>query len=399
MSLTVLIAPSGLKECLSAREAAEAMAAGVRRAWPTARILKTPIVDGGEGFAAALVQATHGSLESVTVTGPTGAPTTAHIGFLGREPIRTVVIEIAAAAGLGLVPEGQRDPALTTSFGVGELVRAALDRGAERIIVGCGDSGVNDGGAGMAQALGARLLDRHGRELRRGCAALAELASIDLGGLDSRLAHVRIDAAVNPHNALLGARGVTRIYGPQKGARPEQIAVLEGALANYAAHLGVATGVDVAGLEGAGASGGIGAGLAAVCGATLYPRYDLVMRYTSFDRLLAEADLVLTAEGSLDGQTPYGKIPAEVGRRAEAFGIPVIALAGCIGRDAHTNLAHGIAAYHSILTRPCTLAEATREAEVLLAEAAEHTARTVGVGLMVARRATERTNEPLRNCA
>lgn len=399
MSLTVLIAPSGLKECLSAQEAAKAMALGVARAWPDARILETPIVDGGEGFTAALAQATGGSLESIEVTGPVGVPVAAHIGFLGRESVRTAVIEIAAAAGLSLVPPDRRNPAATTSYGVGELVRAALDRRAERIIVGCGDSGVNDGGAGMAQALGARLLDHHGREIGHGCAALSELAHIDLGGLDPRLAHVRIDAAVNPHNELLGARGVTRIYGVQKGAAPEQIAVLERALANLATRLAEATGVDVAALKGAGASGGIGAGLAAICGATLHPRYDMVMRFTRFDRLLPQADLVLTAEGSLDGQTPYGKVPAEVGRRALARGIPVIALAGCIGRGADINLAHGIASYHSILTRPSTLTEATHDAAALLAEAAEQTVRTVGAGLMIARRGAEQNAEPLRCCA
>jgi glycerate kinase len=399
MPLTVLIAPSGLKECLSAHETADAIAVGVQRAWPAARILTTPIADGGEGFTTALVQATNGTLESITVTGPTGAAVAAHLGFLGREPARTAVIEIAAAAGLGLVPTDQRNPAHTTSYGVGELIRAALDRGAERIIVGCGDSGVNDGGAGMIQALGARLLDRHGREVPRGGAALAAIARIDLGALDPRLSRARFDAAVNPHNALLGARGVTRVYGPQKGANPEQIVVLERALAHFAAQLETATGVDAAALAGAGASGGIGAGLAAVCGATLHPRYDIVMRYSHFDRLLPEADLVLTAEGCLDGQTPYGKVPAEVARRANALGIPVVALAGCIGEGAGANLAHGLTAYRSIMAHPCSLAEASAAAETLLADAAEHAMRMVGAGLMIARRSAQRSDEPMRSCA
>lgn len=376
MCMTVLIAPSGLKECLSAHEAAAAMALGVRRVWQDARIFEAPIADGGEGFTAALVRATNGTLHAVEVTGPTGAPVHAHIGFLGKA--RTAVIDIASAAGLTLIPEGQRNPSETTSCGVGELVRAALDRRADRIIVGCGDSGTNDGGAGMAQALGARLLDKNGRTIDRGGAALAGLAGIDLSGLDARLAKVRIDAAVNPHNALLGARGVTRIYGPQKGARPDQIDLLERAMANFAQRLREATGVDVANLAGAGASGGIGAALAAICGGTLHPRYDIVMRYTCFDRLLPEADLVLTAEGSLDGQTPYGKIPAEVGRRAAAYGIPVIAFAGRIGEGAEANLNHGISAYRSINTRPMPLAEAMANAEPLLASSVEQTLRSIG---------------------
>ncbi len=398
MCLTVLIAPSGFKECLSARDAAEAMAAGVRRAWPAARILKTPIVDGGEGFTIALAQATKGSLESVTVTGPTGVRVPAHVGFLGGEKTRTAVIEIAAAAGLGLVPADERDPGMTASYGVGDLIRAALDRGAERIIVGCGDSGVNDGGAGMAQALGARLIDGQGREIGPGGAALADIADVDLRGLDSRLAEVRIDAAVNPHNALLGARGVTQIYSPQKGARPEQIAVLEQALAHYAGCLHEATGVDVASLKGAGASGGIGAGLAAICGAHLHPRYDIVMRYTRFELLLPEADLVLTAEGCLDGQTPYGKVPAEVGRRARALGIPVIAFAGRIGKGAEANLAHGISAYRSINTRAMPLAEAMANAEPLLSHAVEETLRALDVSFLNSSR-SEPHAEPLQCCA
>ncbi len=396
MDLTVLIAPSGLKECLSAHDAAEAMAVGVRRAWPGARVLKTPIVDGGEGFTEALVQATSGTLYTVEVTGPTGAPVHAHVGFLGQARVRTAVIDIASAAGLALVPEAQRDPASTTSFGVGQIIRAALDRGAKRIIVGCGDSGVNDGGAGMAQALGARLIDCRGRDIARGGAGLAQIARFDLSGLDRRLASTQIDAAVNPHNALLGPRGVTRVFGPQKGARPDQIGGLEQALATYAQRLQEATGVDVANLAGAGASGGIGAGLAAICGAKLHPRYDIVMRYTSFDRLLPKADLVLTAEGSLDGQTPYGKVPAEVGRRAAALGIPVIVVAGRIGENAEANFAHGITAYHSILSRPCTLAEASAEARTLLAMAAEHTSRMVGAGLLMAKGTAAQPREPVR---
>ncbi|WP_072389545.1 glycerate kinase [Hyphomicrobium sp. CS1BSMeth3] len=395
MCITVLIAPSGLKECLSAHEAAAAMAIGVRRAWRDARIFEAPIADGGEGFTAALVRATNGTLHAVEVTGPTGAPVQAHIGFLGVGRARTAVVDIASAAGLALIPEGQRNPSETTSFGVGELIRAALDRRADRIIVGCGDSGVNDGGAGMAQALGAHLLDRNGRTIDRGGAALAGLAGIDLRGIDARLAKVRIDAAVNPHNALLGARGVTRIYGPQKGARPDQIDVLERAMANFAQRLREATGVDVANLAGAGASGGIGAALAAICGAVLHPRYDIVMRYTCFDRRLPEADLVLTAEGSLDGQTPFGKIPAEVGRRAAAYGIPVIAFAGRIGEGAEANLDHGISAYRSINTRPMPLAEAMANAERLLASSVEYTLRSIGGRILRSRIPSEPCAEPV----
>lgn len=381
MTLTVLIAPSGFKECLSAGEAADAMAAGVRRALPDARVLATPMIDGGEGFTTALVAATDGTLHEVAVSGPLGTTVNAPIGFLGGAGPRTAVIEIAAAAGLRLVPRRSRDPAVTTSRGVGELIRAALDAGAERILIGCGDSGVNDGGAGMAEALGIRLLDTHGRPIGRGGAALAQLASIDLSGRDPRLDRVRIEAAVNWHNVLLGARGVTRVFGPQKGATAEQVVMLEAAMETFVRCIGAATGVDVSGLAGGGASGGIGAGLHVLLGAALRPRFDMVMHYTKFDALLAEADLVLTGEGTLDGQTPFGKVPAEVARRAKARGLPVIALAGAIGDGAKANLDCGIDAFASIQMQPRTLDEALASASDLLRHAAEDTMRIVVTGM------------------
>ena len=358
MPLTILIAPSGFKECLSAVAVADAMAAGVRNALPAARVLTTPMIDGGEGFTEALVAATGGMVEQVTVTGPVGTSVRAPVGVLGGGGPSTAVIEIAAAAGLALVPRDARDPTLTSSYGVGELIRHALDAGAARILVGCGDSGVNDGGAGMAQALGVRLLAADGEPIGRGGAALARLSRIDRSNADPRLRGVRIEAAVNWHNVLLGERGVTRLFGPQKGATPTQIPSLETAMTTYADCIRAATGIDVATMAGGGASGGIGAGLHAFLGATLHPRFDVVMQYTRFDAMLREADVVLTAEGSLDGQTPYSKVPAEVARRAKAKGIPVIALCGTIGEGVTANLDHGIAAFTSIQKRPCSLDEA-----------------------------------------
>ena len=384
MSLNILIAPSGFKESLSVLDVTEAIAEGVRAVWPDARLLKAPLVDGGEGFTEALVQATGGTLHPVTVTGPVGEPVAAHIGFLGGTAVRTAVLEMAAAAGLRLVPRDRRNPGLTASRGVGELMLAALDAGAERILIGCGDSGINDGGAGMAQALGARLLDEDGQDIGPGGAELARLRRIDLRGLDPRLARVALDAAVNWHNALLGPRGVARVFAPQKGATPEQVILLEAALENYAAVIHRDLGIAVADQAGSGASGGLGAGLYALLGAKLHPRYEIVMQYLNFDRLLADADLVLTAEGSLDEQTPWGKIPAEVARRAKQHGLPVIALAGTLGKGAAVNLQHGIDAYASILQRPCSLEEAIAKAGRLLAKAAEEVMRMVQVGARLA---------------
>jgi glycerate 2-kinase len=384
---TVLVAPSGFKESLSADEVAQHIADGVHRAMPLARVIQAPLVDGGEGFTAALVQATGGTLHEKVVTGPVGQPVTAHFGFLGGRTQKTAVIEMAAAAGLRLVPRDQRNPMKTTSRGVGELIKAALDADAERILLGCGDSGINDGGAGMAQALGAQLLDDEGWPIGSGGEALARCRRIDLSRLDPRLAKVQLDAAVNWHNVLLGERGVARVFGPQKGATPEQVLILEAALQRYARLIHKARGVDVGTMPGAGASGGLGAGFAGLLGGRLHPRYDIVMQYLELDSLIEQADLVITAEGSLDHQTPHGKIPAEVAARAKRRGLPVIALAGTIGKGVRVNFDHGIDAFASILKRPCTLEDAIANAGKLLVRAAEDALRMVAVGLTLARRA------------
>lgn len=387
MSLTVLIAPSGFKESLSVQDVAEAIARGVRRAAPHATILTAPMVDGGEGTTEALVAATGGRLMRAGVTGPVGQSVDSFWGLMGGDGPRTAVIEMAAAAGLSLVPRDRRDPTLTTSRGVGELILKALDHGVDRILIGCGDSGVNDGGAGMARALGARLLDGEGRELPEGGGALEHLAQIDVSGLDPRLAGVRIDAAVNWHNMLLGPRGVARVFGPQKGATPEQVEQLDRGMARYAKAIMAATGRDVAPMQGAGASGGLGAGLVAFAGAALHPRFQVMLDYLDFDRLLGRADLVITAEGALDAQSPFGKVPCEVARRAEAIGIPTVALAGTIGKGARQTYEHGIGAYASIMRRPCSLEKAIGEGAKLLRNAAENTMRMLLVGQRLAARA------------
>jgi glycerate 2-kinase len=389
MSLTVLIAPSGFKESLSAREVTDHIATGVLRAMPDARILKAPMADGGEGFTEALVEATGGTMHHLVVTGPVGQPVESFFGILGGSGKKTAVIEMAAAAGLRLVPRDQRDPTVTTSFGVGELIKAALDAGAKRILLGCGDSGINDGGAGMVQALGGKLLSASGEEIGRGGVELVRLAKIDLTQLDARLQRTVLDAAVNWHNVLLGERGVARVFGPQKGATPEQVEMLECALENYAACIKSATSKEIGNAHGSGASGGLGAGFAGLLGGTLHPRFEIVMQYLELDSLIAAADLVVTAEGSLDGQTPYGKIPAEVAQRAKRRGVPVVALAGTIGKGVTANFEHGIDAFASILTRPCTLEEAIAKAGKLLTRAAEDAVRMIRVGIAVSQAARQ----------
>ncbi|MFD5643998.1 glycerate kinase [Streptomyces anulatus] len=390
----IAIAPSGFKESLSAARVAEAIAVGVRRVIPDADLDLIPLVDGGEGTAEALALAGGGRLVPCTATGPVGEPVASHFALLGGPGPLTAVVEMAAVAGLALVPPGLRHPGATTTYGVGELIRAALDAGARRILIGCGDSGTSDGGAGALQALGARLTDRHGRELRRGGGVLHELERVDPSGLDPRLARTELLVACNPYNVLCGKRGVARVFGPQKGATPAEVELLSAGLERLAdvltrdlgpafAPTSGAPAIDLRTAPGTGASGGLGAGLAAV-GARLLPRYDVLLDGLDLDARLARADFVITAEGALDHQTVRGKIPAEVARRAHAFGVPVLVLAGTIGPGAQDVRAVGVDAYSAILPAPMTLVEAIGRSGEFLADATERAMRIMALGTRLA---------------
>lgn len=375
----IAVAPSGFKESLSAEAAADAIADGVRRVLPDAELDLIPLVDGGEGTAAALAAATGGRLVALPATGPVGEPLGTHFALLGGAK-DTAVVEMAAVAGLSLVPRSLRDPGATTTYGVGELIRAALGTGVRRVLVGCGDSGTSDGGAGALQALGARLLDADGRELPPGGRELNRLDRVDPSGLDPRLADVELLVACNPYNVLCGERGVARVFGPQKGATPAQVEELSAALENWARVLTRdlrVTGTDLRHGPGTGASGGLGAGLAAL-GARLLPRFDVLLDHLDLDARLARADLVLTAEGALDHQTPRGKVPAEVARRAKLHGRPVLALAGTLGEGAHD--VPGVDACHGIMPAPMALAEALLRASELLTDATERALRMILLG-------------------
>ncbi|KAH7018738.1 glycerate kinase family protein [Macrophomina phaseolina] len=380
--MRILVAPSGFKESLSPQQVAQCIQEGIRRVIPDAEVRKVPLADGGEGFARALVESTKGELRELTVTGPIGAPVDSHFGLLGGKGCRTAVVEMAAAAGLSLVPKEARDPTVTTTYGVGELIAAALDEGVDKIVIGCGDSGTSDGGAGMLQALGARLLDETGEELPHpaGGRSLLKLADMDLSGLHPRLRDVEIDVACNWRNVLCGPKGVARMYGPQKGATPEQVELLAHALDTYAAVARNKSGCDIAEMPGSGASGGMGAGLI-LLGARLRPRYEAIMEYFGIGDLFKDCQLVITAEGGIDHQTPQGKIPAEVALRAKSFGIPVIAIAGTVGAGAAVNYKAGIDAFTSILQAPTSLERAIQDAEGLVTDAAESTMRMVLIGL------------------
>lgn len=380
MTLRVLVAPSGFKECLPVEAVGAAISAGIRRVLPDARVTAVSLVDGGEGTARTLAAASGGRLVPVPATGPTGDAVSSHIAVLGGAGPLTAVVEMAAAAGLALVPGDARDPGRTTTYGVGELIRAALDQRCERIVVGCGDSGTCDGGAGALTALGARVLDADGRPVPAGGNGLLRAARLELGGLDVRLADTEILVACNPYNLLTGKSGVARVFGPQKGATDDQVEELASAMDHWAALLERRCGADIRLTPGGGASGGLGAGLAAVLGARLLPRFEALPGYTELDTQLAAADLVVTAEGALDHQTPHGKIPAEVARRAKRQGKQVIALAGVIGRGAAQTRPVGIDAYACIVCGPMSQREAMEDAAALLTDAAEQALRMVMVG-------------------
>ncbi len=381
--MKIIIAPQALKGSLDARRAAQAIAQGLRRVWPDAEYILLPVADGGEGTVQALVEATGGQIIPARVSGPLGAPVESFFGILGTPGIApTALIEMAAAAGLPLVPPAQRDPRLTTTRGVGELIRLALDRGIRRFIIGIGGSATNDGGAGMAQALGASLLDEQGGELPPGCAALARLSRVLVTQLDPRLAESSFLVACDVTNPLCGPEGASAVYGPQKGATPEMVAELDAALERYAATLLRDLGKDVRDVPGAGAAGGLGAGLLAFLNATLTPGAPLILDTLRLSEHLhgASAALLFTAEGRLDGQTIYGKAVAAVAASAQAQQVPVIALAGSLGAGYETLYHVGITAILPIPDAPLPLESAMQRADELLAAAAERAARLIAIG-------------------
>jgi glycerate kinase len=370
-----LLAPNAFKGSVSAPAAARAMARGVRAVFGEAEIVELPVADGGEGTVAALVAALSGRVEERTVRGPLGDPVRASYGIIGD----TAVIEMAAASGLTLTE--RRDPRAATTHGTGELIRAALETGAKRIIVGLGGSATNDGGAGMARALGIRFLDAQGRELPEGGAALAQLARIDLSGLDPRLAGAEVVAASDVDNPLTGPRGASAVFGPQKGATPEMVRELDAALAHYAEVARAATGRDVASVPGAGAAGGLGAGLLFFTPARLRPGVEIVLEAVRFEEHLKRADIVITGEGRTDFQTAMGKGPAGVARLAKKHGVPVICLSGGLGKGADDLLALGVDALASIVPEPMSLEECMARAEELIESAAARVCRLLRIGI------------------
>lgn len=374
--MKILIAPDKFKGSLSAVEACDAIERGIRRFLPRATIDKAPIADGGEGTVQALVAATGGRILTRRVTGPLGKPVRARFGLLGDGD--TAVIEMAAASGLSLVPRAKRNPLRTTTYGTGDLIRTALKIGVKRIILGIGGSATNDGGAGMAMALGAKLLDARGREIGWGGGELGKLDRIADCGV--QIANCEILVACDVTNPLCGTKGASAVYGPQKGATPGMVRILDRNLAHFAQIvqrdvIRRRTRPPLHDLPGAGAAGGLGYGLCAFLGAKLRRGTDLVLDAVDFDRRVRGVDLVITGEGAIDEQTVHGKVPVGVARRAAKRGVAVIALGGTVPPGANSVFRHGIAGVASLCHSPTTLETAQRDAWDLLALAAERTLR------------------------
>jgi glycerate kinase len=360
--MKIVIAPDSYKESLTALEVATEIEAGFREVFPDAEYVKLPMADGGEGTVAAMVDATGGRLVEVEVTGPLGEQVKACYGLTGDG--KTAIIEMAAASGLALVAPNFRNPLKTTTYGTGEMIKAALDAGISHLIIGIGGSATNDGGAGMLQALGVRLQNNEGREIGFGGGELANLDRIDISGIDPRLALCRIEAACDVNNPLTGSKGASAVFGPQKGATPEMVAHLDANLSHYAGLISRDLNVHVVSVPGAGAAGGMGAALLAFFGAELRPGIEIVMEAVGLEDTVKDADLVITGEGRIDSQTIHGKTPIGVARMAKRYGKPVIGIAGCLASDASVVHGHGIDAVFSVLSKASTLDEALASAAV-----------------------------------
>lgn len=370
-----ILAPDSFKESMTATRAALAMEKGIKRVLPDAECVIVPMADGGEGTVESLVYGSKGKLIKVEVTGPIGKKVTAEYGLLDNG--KTAVIEMASASGLQLLKAEERNPLRTTTFGTGELIKDALNQGVTRLLIGIGGSATNDGGVGMLQALGASFKDRNHIELSFGGGELDKLEFIDLTNLDSRLSSIEIDVACDVTNPLIGEQGASYIYGPQKGATAEMIRLLDHNLTHLADKIHEYTGKEIAWKEGAGAAGGLGAGLMAFLNGRLQRGIDLVIEYTNLEKRIIGADFVFTGEGSIDGQTIFGKTPYGVTITAQKYHIPVIAFAGMVGSGAEELYKHGFMSIVSILKGVTSLDKALLEGEENLTFAVENVCRII----------------------
>ncbi|ENM5833785.1 glycerate kinase [Vibrio metoecus] len=371
--MKVVIAPDSFKESLTAKQVCDAIQAGLARVWNDAKFVAIPVADGGEGTVQSLVDATQGRIVDVNVMGPQGKRVDAFYGILGDN--QTAVIEMAAASGLHHVPITQRDPKLTTSFGTGELMVHALDQGITKLIIGLGGSATNDGGVGMLAALGAQFTNAEGAPIQLTGGGLRELSKVDLSHFDPRLQHCDLLVACDVNNPLCGPKGASAVFGPQKGASPDDVQLLDDALQRFGLLSEQVTGKAVLNSAGAGAAGGMGAALLAYTHATLRPGIEIVLETVQFAHQVCDADVVITGEGRIDSQTVQGKTPMGVAKVAKRFGVPVIALCGCTGDNYQAAYECGIDAIFAAVPRAMSLEEALIESDVNLVDLAENVAR------------------------
>lgn len=358
----IVLAPDSFKESMTAKEACEAMEKGIRKVNNRITCIHVPMADGGEGTLQSLIDATNGTIYTKQVIGPLGDEVCAQYGILGDK--QTGIIEMASASGIELVPIEKRNPLITTTYGMGQLIKACLDQGVKKILIGIGGSATNDGGAGVVQALGGKLLDLNGTELPFGGGELGKLSQIDVTNLDARLSNVDIEVACDVTNPLCGIKGASNFFGPQKGATAQMVEQLDHNLRHYAAVIKQQLEKDVLDVPGAGAAGGLGAGLLAFFDGNLVKGIDMVIQYSKLEEQIKKADMVWTGEGSIDAQTQYGKTPLGVAMIAKKYNKPVIALAGRVGDNIDDLYDKGIDVIFSIMQEVTPLEKALLDGRV-----------------------------------
>lgn len=371
--MRIVVAPDSYKGSLSATKVADAIETGIKNIDSNIFVDKVPMADGGEGTVEALIVATGGHIIEKCVTGPLGEPVNSFYGILGDGV--TGVVELAAASGILLVPKEKRNPMLTNTFGTGELIKAAIESGCKKLIVGIGGSSTNDGGTGLLQALGVRFLDSEKRELGFGGQILGLIHSIDVSGLYKGLQGIEIEVACDVSNPICGYNGAAYIYGPQKGATDQMIEKMDKGLRNYSNKLIEFCGKDVRNLPGGGAAGGVGGGIVALLDARLKPGIDIMIEATNLDHKIRQAQLVITGEGKTDNQTVFGKVPSGIAKLAKLHGVPAVCVSGGVGEGFEQLYEMGITSVFGITNRPMTLEEAMLNAHVLVMKATENIIR------------------------
>lgn len=373
--MKIVIAPDSFKESMTAEECCNFIKKGLSKILPEVEYVTVPMADGGEGTASALISSTNGEFFSETVLNPLGKEIISSFGILGDK--KTAIIEMAAASGLELIPSSERNPMITTTYGTGQLIKAALDKNISTILIGLGGSATNDGGAGMIQALGGKLLDKDNQEIGFGGGELSKLKKIDLSNLDKRIKNTKIIVACDVENPLTGVNGASYTFGKQKGATDEMIEILDKNLSHFSEIIKKELSIDVKNIPGAGAAGGLGAGLIGFLSGELKKGIDIVIEYSSLESKLKDANFIITGEGSIDGQTRFGKTPFGVAKLGKKYNIPVIALAGNVGKDIDVLYEYGFTSIFPILTRVESLEYAIKNGRYNIEVVSENIGRLI----------------------